>query len=115
MCLSLASTVLQLLDVGCGSGLLINALCQPAPYISDSGDPADTYIRLTELHGLDVDARELQSTLDKVKSIDSTHDCPSFLQPVLRWVDLYVFLWKGGLEAFNPNFVNLDCIVCTEV
>lgn len=32
-----------------------------------------------------------------------------------RWEDLEVNIWHGGFEAFNQEFVNVECIVSTEV
>ncbi|KAF9466620.1 hypothetical protein BDZ94DRAFT_1127426, partial [Collybia nuda] len=33
----------------------------------------------------------------------------------LRWEKLSVKVWKGGLEVVNEEFVDMECIVCTEV
>lgn len=32
-----------------------------------------------------------------------------------RWEPLEVRLWEGGIEAYNDAYVDIDCIVCTEV
>lgn len=32
-----------------------------------------------------------------------------------RWEEMVAKLWKGGLQVVNEDFVNVECIVSTEV
>lgn len=33
----------------------------------------------------------------------------------VRWEDLTVRLWEGGLEVINEKFADVECIISTEV
>ena len=41
-------------------------------------------------------------------------DVPWHSTPV-RWEPLDVRIWEGSLEHVNPEFVDIECIVATEV
>jgi len=121
----------SILDIGCGEGTLLGALCQPAechPIPDDFdarfGVPSGDEIRLRsvidmvesmypeKIAGLDVSAGVLE--LAKTLLENQANGYP-FLPPKPRWQELKVQLWKGGLEEYNPAFNGYDCIVSTEV
>jgi small RNA 2'-O-methyltransferase len=55
--------------------------------------------------GLDISAPDLQFTIANTAPVKG----------VCRWEPLEANVWQGGLEAFNPQFVDVECIVATEV
>lgn len=93
----------------------MNALAQPAPFVADPNDTTDDSIRTTEIQGLDIDVKELQRAVISVEPPEDNPDAPTWMKPLPRWEDLQATIWKGGLETFNKAFVNVDCIVATEV
>jgi len=110
-------------DIGCGEGQLLAVLCQPAPSLppADSGvlvSPSDATSAILEaddldLHptriaGLDISSHALASAIE-----DTSPAAANALYT--RWEPLEVNIWHGGLEIFNPAFVNAECIVATEV
>jgi hypothetical protein len=34
---------------------------------------------------------------------------------VARWEPLEVKIWKGGLESLNTQFIDVECVVASEV
>ncbi|KAH7926087.1 hypothetical protein BV22DRAFT_1009925 [Leucogyrophana mollusca] len=106
--------VTSIIDVGCGEGELLATLCQPAPWLSpDLPSPAamrqedPVNLHLANVAGLDVSSRDLRYAVE--------FTTPSAHCPYERWEPLDVKIWKGGLEAFNAEFVDAECIVSTEV
>ncbi|PFH48761.1 hypothetical protein AMATHDRAFT_109204, partial [Amanita thiersii Skay4041] len=126
----------SVLDVGCGEGQLLSVLCQPAPWLKppaasilppspvdpSTTDPHEaTYLHITRLHGLDVSSEDLEFAIRDTEPI-SSDQAPynatfftSYTNESIRWDELRVGIWKGGLETINNEFVNIECIVGTEV
>ncbi|EGN98860.1 hypothetical protein SERLA73DRAFT_108025 [Serpula lacrymans var. lacrymans S7.3] len=118
-------------DLGCGEGELLATLCQPAPWLPSDRELLETSKQpnliniLTRNHpeeeheneirnlhprrlaGLDISSRDLKYAVECT--------APSAREPYARWEPLEVQIWKGGLEAINPEFTNAECIVATEV
>jgi hypothetical protein len=120
----------QIIDIGCGEGSLLNVLCQPAPWLS----PPNTNSCISTINQQSDQPRSLISSNDEIKNLHPTHvvglDISSpdleFASQVtaptplashngIRWEPLDVKIWKGGLESFNPEFVDVECIVSSEV
>lgn len=132
---------MQVLDVGCGEGRLLSALCNPAPWLDkptsqpypydsvprlqeQAAKPEIQNIHLFQLHGLDVSIADLESAakwmqpqlkMPKAAYSASPWDVNYLDWPSARWDDLDVSIWKGGVEHVNPTFIGIDCIVSTEV
>lgn len=127
--------------MGCGEGDLLRVLCEPAPWLtppppdvlpppsgssssSDPISPSPTYndevpnLHAIHLHGLDISASDLEfavKTTTPFKEAGHEEGSSYRLYAGIRWEDLKVALWKGGLEVFNEEFVDVECIVSTEV
>lgn len=73
--------------------------------------------------GLDISSSDLAFAIqgtappqDEVELNEGSNEYRSYLTNVgLRWEQLEVKLWKGGLEMINEDFVDVECIVSTEV
>lgn len=115
------SSPCQIVDIGCGEGELLAVLCQPAPSLPPPGsdvllstssatDLSDSDIDLHPIRvdGLDISSYALASAIE-----DTSPASANALYT--RWESLEVKIWHGGLEVFNPTFVNVECIVATEV
>lgn len=131
------------MDVGCGEGQLLGVLCQPAPYLlpppqsilppvepstpNDPIPPSPVYndeipnLHMKEVHGLDISSHDL---VFAVEAITPPQEEPeplespgyrSYHTTVQRWEELVAKVWKGGLEMINEEFVDMECIVSTEV
>ena len=121
----------QVVDIGCGEGELLACLAQPAPWLrpplqslrskstrSDSDhnltepvDPDDCEIanlHCTNIQGLDISSSDLEYAV-----LGTTP--PQSDRQHVRWEPLEAKIWHGGLESVNPAFVNVECIVSTEV
>jgi hypothetical protein len=113
----------QIIDIGCGEGELLAVLCQPAPslpppgpdVLSSSSDGTSTTTDLSDLDlhprrvdGLDISSHALASAIEDTSPASAN-------ELYTRWEPLKVNIWHGGLEVFNPTFVNVECIVATEV
>jgi small RNA 2'-O-methyltransferase len=59
----------------------------------------------TVLHGLDISEQDLKFAVQDTSRIDN----------ILRWEECVLKLWKGGLETWNKDFVDIECIVASEV
>jgi small RNA 2'-O-methyltransferase len=73
---------------------------------------------MTQLHGLDVSASDLAfavQTTTPPQYTGSQEGSGYRLYTGVRWEDLEVTVQKGGLEIFNEEFVDVECIVSTEV
>ncbi|KAF7327983.1 hypothetical protein MKEN_00378800 [Mycena kentingensis (nom. inval.)] len=115
--------ITELLDVGCGEGQLLSVLAQPATWLSPLPD-MERFSYKTEvpnLHmkritGLDVSAADLAFAVKDTKPPSSGDaDEQMYGLRVTRFEDLEVKIFKGALETMNPDFVGVECIVCTEV
>ncbi|ESK93957.1 rna methylase hua enhancer 1 [Moniliophthora roreri MCA 2997] len=130
--------VTNVLDVGCGEGQLLSALCQPAPWLSPpppSVIPEDSFIPpmnlfnnpldpIANLHptvisGLDISSLDLKFA---AQVTEPPKEDESELQgewarsrAAVRWEELTANIWKGGLEIVNDEFIGMECIVATEV
>jgi len=124
---------IQVVDIGCGEGELLACLAQPAPWLrpppdsmrhrrstssdhnSDNNSNLVTVmpdeianLHCTKLQGLDISFHDLQY------AIMGTTPPPSNSQSI-RWEPLEAKIWHGDLEFVNPEFVDVECIVSTEV
>lgn len=133
-----------MLDIGCGEGELIACLCNAAPWLplrsaayagilgdncpypegveSEEGiNEADDFLHVRRVAALDVSLADLKLAIEATKPMvpmPSCQTCPSEytgLRESVRWEPLAVNVWHGGLEVHNPNFINMECIVSTEV
>ncbi|KAG9315016.1 hypothetical protein JVU11DRAFT_4127 [Chiua virens] len=118
--------LVEVLDIGCGEGALLTTLCQPAPWLNP-GRFQDTDNELSSLFSnvglVDQDTPDLHPKrvvgLDISSSqlaIAAQQTSPSFVNPLYtRWEPLDVELWQGNVAAVNPAFVNVQCIVASEL
>jgi len=118
-------------DIGCGEGELLACLVQPAPWLrppprsirskstfSDADDslprPLDpnqseiANLHCTHLQGLDISSSELHYAILGTAPPESNRQH-------VRWEALETKIWHGGLESVNQAFVDVECIVSTEV
>lgn len=132
--------VTRVLDVGCGEGELLACLCQPAPWL-----PPPPSELLPNGHGMSIYADPSTSDRpyypvpnslpDKIANLHPTHIAgldvseidleyaiagtapkpPAHWNENVRWEELEVKIWKGGLESVNEEFVGVECIVAMEV
>jgi hypothetical protein len=94
------------LDVGCGEGELLAVLTQPPPW------------RLEPIkNGIERDVQPLYPTLIAGLDVADLHFAAQAVKPSeeKRWCPLKVKLYQGGLQDFNPEFVEIECIVASEV
>lgn len=76
---------------------------------------------MTEIHGLDISDEDLQFAIESVKPPKQEDEVPNspghrfFHSSIQRWEDLTAKIWKGGLQAINDEFIDVECIVSTEV
>ncbi|KAG6857401.1 hypothetical protein H0H87_004763 [Tephrocybe sp. NHM501043] len=140
-----AEKITELLDIGCGEGQLLAVLCNPAPWLSppplhilppfqeNPCSPQDlplspTYndeipnIHPTRIIGLDISSNDLEfAVLNTAPQPEKDHNEGSdrfasrYTSVSMRWEDLDAQIWKGGLEVINEDFVDIECIVSTEV
>ncbi|KAG1798182.1 uncharacterized protein HD556DRAFT_1232756 [Suillus plorans] len=115
--------VTEIVDIGCGEGQLLAVLCQPAlclpppdpGVLTSPSDATATPIQAGDLDlhprritGLDISSHALASAIEDTSPAAANAS-------YTRWEPLEVNIWHGGLEIFNPAFVNAECIVATEV
>lgn len=124
--LSLIQKHTQILDIGCGEGALLATLCQPAPWLRPNHFQDDDHelsslfynvglndedtpdLHATRIVGLDISSSELEFATQCTS--------PASVNPLYtRWEPLDVELWQGSVDAINPAFVNVQCIVATEL
>jgi small RNA 2'-O-methyltransferase len=131
----------KVLDVGCGEGELLAALSQPAMYLAPepsfdmplkspitpftpftpSAASEDVMnLHCTRISGLDVSSSDLEFAAQwtappKDTRLEGGTSYLSFLPPPIRWEELEVDIWHGGLERFNEEFVGRECITAMEV
>ncbi|KAG6902859.1 hypothetical protein C0995_010744 [Termitomyces sp. Mi166 len=80
-------------------------------------------IHPTHIMGLDISSDDLdfavQGTAPPQPDIElekgSDYYSTSFSTVNPRWEDLDVKIWKGGLEVINEDFIDIECIVSSEV
>ncbi|KAA1467601.1 hypothetical protein DENSPDRAFT_754402, partial [Dentipellis sp. KUC8613] len=109
--------VTSVFDVGCGEGQLLECLVRPAPWLPPRtedtlGSDTFVYLHLRTVHGADI------STEDLATSVELTTPAPPNPDPLfreLRWEDLTVQIWKGGLEVPNTALEGIECIAAMEV
>ncbi|KAK7463412.1 hypothetical protein VKT23_006765 [Stygiomarasmius scandens] len=133
--------ITNVLDIGCGEGQILSVLCEPAPWLTappsdivtpnpdptssspinlfnDSTDPIPN-LHPIRIAGLDISDRDLRFAIDATKPSDSSPGAEGdpwlHARASVRWEDLSVQIWKGGLQAINEDFVGAECIVSTEV
>jgi len=115
--------------VGCGEGQLLVPLSQPAPWLApppasilkesshENSNPDEIpNLHISHLHGLDISKIDLNFAARETAPPKSTSDNRSssfYIQQ--RWEELEIKLWEGGLEVINEEFVDIECIVSTEV
>ncbi|KAL4072715.1 hypothetical protein V8B97DRAFT_2023458 [Scleroderma yunnanense] len=125
--------ITEIVDIGCGEGGLLAALCQPAPWLgprshwrnrlsardADEGlislfdnvllnDSETPDLHPVRIAGLDISTKALQSAAELTS--------PSSENALYtRWEPLEVNLWHGSLDSINPAFVDTECIVASEV
>ncbi|KAG1744045.1 uncharacterized protein EDB91DRAFT_208253 [Suillus paluster] len=115
--------VTEIVDIGCGEGQLLAVLCQPAPSLSPPSpgvlvspsdatssalEESDLDLHPTRIAGLDISSHALASAIEDTAPASANAS-------YTRWEPLEVNIWHGGLEVFNPAFVNAECILATEV
>ena len=78
-------------------------------------------LHIKEIHGLDISSNDLEFAVKAVappREEPDAIDSPgirSYHRGVQRWEELVAKVWKGGLEVINEEFVDMECIVSTEV
>lgn len=123
-----------ILDVGCGEGEMLGCLCNPAPWllpssssISSSGKEvsldvqglpvSDGWIRPSTLYALEPHSASVAQTILTTAPPPPREEGEkrfAWLERI-RWNELEVKVWKGGLEVVNDEMINVECIVATEV
>ncbi|EKM58234.1 uncharacterized protein PHACADRAFT_116997, partial [Phanerochaete carnosa HHB-10118-sp] len=106
----------RVVDIGCGEGETIACLSNPAPWRgplrldckNGSPQPVQDTLHVLSIHALDISAAELELATMVTAP-------PSKESWLTRWESLDVKLWHGGLESFNSEFVDVECIISTEV
>ncbi|KAG6830868.1 hypothetical protein H0H92_014233 [Tricholoma furcatifolium] len=80
-------------------------------------------IHTTHIMGLDISSIDLEFAIQGTKPPEPEINLEEGSNPYtscltsigLRWEDLDVKIWKGGLQVINEDFVDTQCIVSTEV
>ncbi|KAG9102432.1 hypothetical protein FS749_000022 [Ceratobasidium sp. UAMH 11750] len=114
----------SVLDIGCGEGSLLSALCGSASSIPN--DVPDSHLStpirdlfVERVAALDVDPQ----VIDDAVHVATTEREPHYLAPwgsgedgwYIRWASMETGVWQGGLEVLNSEFYGFDAIVSTEV
>lgn len=86
------------------------------------------YDEISDIHpaqvlGLDISSDDLdfavQGTAPPPSEVElekgGSHISAGFFSINPRWEDLDVKIWRGGLEVINETFVDVECIVSSEV
>jgi len=108
----------QVLDVGCGEGSLLTALCNPAPWLATPDqDSAERFkiLRVSHLHGLDISDHDLQNTITSTSPPSEPTSEYAYYSRATRWEPLQVHVWEGSLASVNEPFIGTESIVSTEV
>jgi small RNA 2'-O-methyltransferase len=88
-----------------------------SPTYNDDGIPN---LHISELHGLDISSEDLafaqgNTAPPKKEEERIGNGYRSYNSGIQRWEELVVKVWKGGLEVINEEFVDIECIISTEV
>jgi hypothetical protein len=88
-----------------------------SPTYNDDGIPN---LHISQLHGLDISSEDLvfaqEITAPPKKEQERIgNGYRSYNSGIQRWEELVVKVWKGGLEVVNEEFVDIECIISTEV
>ena len=108
----------QVLDVGCGEGSLLTALCNPAPWLpTPDQDSTERFkiLRVSHLHGIDISDDDLQNTVISTSPPPEPTSEYAYYSRATRWEPLRVHIWKGSLASVNEPFIGMESIVSTEV
>ncbi|CDO74989.1 hypothetical protein BN946_scf184945.g61 [Trametes cinnabarina] len=123
--------ITEVLDIGCGEGELLACLCNPAPWLApppphvlprprdeDVGDLADLHrdiLHPVKIAGLDVSPADLADAVEATRPLEAGGGSGALWHEPVRWEPLEVRIWQGSLARVNPEFVDVECIVSTEV
>ncbi|EJD06950.1 uncharacterized protein FOMMEDRAFT_76349 [Fomitiporia mediterranea MF3/22] len=121
--------VISVLDIGCGEGTLLSCLCNPPAFLDTSKENKEQEQRFDEIYssstdglpdlhishlaGLDIASRALTSCI--ARTAPESHLFQYHRDDLPRWEPLEVNIWHGSLSVYNPEFVDVECIVSTEV
>ena len=88
-----------------------------SPTYNDDGIPN---LHISELHGLDISSEDLAFALEGTAPPNKEQErigtgYRAYSSGIQRWEELVVKVWKGGLEIINEEFVDIECIISTEV
>lgn len=109
---------IQVLDVGCGEGSLLTALCNPAPWLAtQEQDSTERFkiLRISNLHGLDISDHDLKNAVISTSPPSESSPEYAYYSKTIRWEPLQVQVWKGSLASVNEPFIGIESIVSTEV
>ncbi|PWN40424.1 hypothetical protein IE81DRAFT_222175 [Ceraceosorus guamensis] len=118
----------SIVDIGCGEGTLLSALCRPPlqrdvfplhrlPSLTRGACPLPSHhwiysdadlSCLTSLIGVDIDARALAAARTAILAAQG-------YRPMPRWMPFTVHLLHGTFETLDHRLVGCDAIVATEV
>ncbi|KAF9651441.1 hypothetical protein BDM02DRAFT_3110493 [Thelephora ganbajun] len=110
--------VKAVLDVGCGEGSLLTALCNPAPWLATPDqDSTERFkiLHISHLHGLDISDHDLQNTIISTSPPSESSTEYDYYSRAIRWEPLQVRIWKGSLASVNEPFIGIESIISTEV
>ncbi len=113
----------KVLDIGCGEGETIACMCNPAPWLllqscpgADEADPDNAikdFLHIETIYALDISSHDLRRAVEL--TAPPPPPPPNGWQGHTRCEPLEVKLWEGGMESYNPEFVDMECIISTEV
>jgi hypothetical protein len=83
-------------------------LASPSDATSTALEEGDLDLHPTCIAGLDISSHALTSAIEDTSPAAANAS-------YIRWEPLEVNIWHGGLEIYNPAFINAECIVATEV
>ena len=72
----------------------------------------DDFLHMRKLFAVDISLPILKEAIRIMKPPESS---PGSWHGYTRWEPLEAKFWEGGLESYNDTFVDIDCIICTEV
>lgn len=113
---------MQILDIGCGEGLLLRSLCEPSlerydPCTPLTDDVSSRPLYPVVLAGLDTDLRSVKAAAECTIPREFNPAAPRYApNGIPRWDELTLRLWHGGIEHVNEDFVDrYQCFVSMEV
>ncbi|KAI0346173.1 hypothetical protein BDW22DRAFT_1411339 [Trametopsis cervina] len=95
-----------------------SVVLQPDPatvHEEGSIDDKDDYLHIRTLHALDISLNDLNEAIPLVAPSPPPTAEPTHWPEAIRWEPLEAKVWHGGMEAYNPEFVGLECIIFMEV